>query len=207
MKFNEFHVGNIEISDYANKKMLITDNLTNKPIRIQIPRMYIPFGVSNFIPEVGETKWNIDFSMKGYNEDGNIVKEFYEFLRAVEERVIDSVHEQSQFIFGKTMSRDVLATMFNSNIKESTDREPKFRVKYDPRTTRVFDCDDVDITSEASDKMYSQCSGVALTEIGNVYFLNRKFGIVWKMPQIKIFEPQRLKGFQFKDGYSWADDE
>ena len=207
MKFNEFHVGNMEISDYSSKKIVITDNLTNKPIRIQIPRMYIPFGVSSFVPEVGETKWNIDFSMKGYNEDGNNVKEFYEFLRAVEDRVIDSVQEQSQAIFGKTMSRDVLVTMFNSNIKESPDREPKFRLKYDPRATRVFDCDDTDITNAPVDKGYAQCSGVALAEIGNVYFLNKKFGIVWKMPQLKIFEPQRLKGFHFKDGYSWADDE
>ena len=207
MKFSEFHVGNLEIGEYTNKSIKIVDNLTNKPIKIQLPKMYMPFGISSFVPEVGETKWNIDFSMKGYNEDGNYVKLFYEFLKAVEDRVIDSVQEQSQAIFGKNMSRDVLLTMFNSNIKESSDREPKFRLKYDPQTTPVFDCDDTDITSAPVDKGYAQCSGVALAEIGNVYFLNKKFGIVWKMPQLKIFEPQRLKGFQFKDGYSWADDD
>ena len=207
MKFSEFHVGNLEIGEYTNKSIKLVDNLTNKPVKIQLPKMYMPFGISSFVPEVGETKWNIDFSMKGYNEEGNQVKLFYEFLKAVEDRVIDSVQEQSQAIFGKNMSRDVLLTMFNSNIKESSDREPKFRLKYDPKTTHVFDCDDTDITSAPVDRAYSQCSGVALAEIGNVYFLNKKFGIVWKMPQLKIFEPQRLKGFQFKDGYSWADDE
>ena len=207
MKFSEFHVGNLEIGEYTNKSIILVDNLTNKPVKIQLPKMYMPFGISSFVPEVGETKWNIDFSMKGYNEEGNQVKLFYEFLKAVEDRVIDSVQEQSQAIFGRTMSRDVLVTMFNSNIKESSDREPKFRLKYDPRTTHVFDCHDNDITNTPVDRAYSQCSGVALAEIGNVYFLNKKFGIVWKMPQMKIFEPQRLKGFQFKDGYSWADDE
>ena len=207
MKFSEFHVGNLEIGEYTNKSIKLVDNLTNKPVKIQLPKMYMPFGISSFVPEVGETKWNIDFSMKGYNEEGNQVKLFYEFLKAVEDRVIDSVQEQSQAIFGRTMSRDVLVTMFNSNIKESSDREPKFRLKYDPRTTRMFDYDDNDITNAPVDRAYSQCSGVALAEIGNVYFLNKKFGIVWKMPQMKIFEPQRLKGFQFKDGYSWADDE
>ena len=207
MKFSEFHVGNLEIGEYTNKSIKLVDNLTNKPVKIQLPKMYMPFGISSFVPEVGETKWNIDFSMKGYNEEGNQVKLFYEFLKAVEDRVIDSVQEQSQAIFGRTMSRDVLVTMFNSNIKESSDREPKFRLKYDPRTTHVFDCHDNDITNTPVDRAYSQCSGVALAEIGNVYFLNKKFGIVWKMPQMKIFEPQRLKGFQFKDGYSWADDE
>ena len=207
MKFSEFHVGNLEIGEYTNKNIKLVDNLTNKPVKIQLPKMYMPFGISSFVPEVGETKWNIDFSMKGYNEDGNQVKLFYEFLKSVEDRVIDSVQEQSQAIFGRTMSRDVLVTMFNSNIKESSDREPKFRLKYDPRTTHVFDYEDNDITNAPVDRAYSQCSGVALAEIGNVYFLNKKFGIVWKMPQMKIFEPQRLKGFQFKDGYSWADDE
>ena len=117
MKFSEFHVGNLEIGEYTNKSIKIVDNLTNKPIKIQLPKMYMPFGISSFVPEVGETKWNIDFSMKGYNEDGNQVKLFYEFLKSVEDRVIDSVQEQSQAIFGRTMSRDVLLTMFNSNIK------------------------------------------------------------------------------------------
>ena len=29
-------------------------------------------------------------------------------------------------------------------------------------------------------------------------FLNRMFGITWKVNQLKVYEPQRLKGFHFQ---------
>ena len=55
-----------------------------------IPSMYMPFGVSGFTPEVGPTKYSLDFAMKGYDEDDNYVKKFYETMREFEEKIIDA---------------------------------------------------------------------------------------------------------------------
>ncbi len=201
MRFVDFD--SVEIGEYANRKMSLAMPETSGPVRFQIPRMYMPFGMSGFTPEVGPTKWNIDFSMKGWDEEGNYVEKFYTFVKKIEDSIIDKVHKESQEIFGKQMSREDLEGMFNSNIKETSDHEPKLRVKVDvsydgAMRTSVFDVDNNEITKSPPERsMYSQHSGTAQVELASVYFLNKMFGITWKMTQIKIFEPQRLKGFQF----------
>jgi len=199
-KFKEV-VDTIELSDYDNKKMSFSTT-DGRPVRMQIPRMYMPFGLSGFTPEVGPTKWNIDFSMKGHEEEGNYVKDFYEAIRAVEDKVVQKVSDQSEEIFGSKKDVAELREMFNSNIKETPDREPKFRVKvdtnYEGRLKPLFmDSEKNDIRRDAVSGLYARNTGIAIVEVNSVYFLNKKFGITWKLHQLMTFEPQRLKGFQF----------
>jgi|TARA_B110000305_G_scaffold35710_2_gene35636 hypothetical protein len=199
----KFHtlLDNLEILSYDGRKISLS-NKDGKNVRIQTPRMYMPFGISGFQPQVGATKWNVDFSMKGYDEEGNYVKNFYETLQEVEKRIIEAVSLQSVDIFGKHMSVDELSPMFNSNIKHSPDREPKFRVRVDTTAdgdikAGIFDSEKKSINSKVENKLYSRNSGVAITEMNSVYFLNRKFGVTWKLHQLVVHEPQQLKGFQF----------
>ena len=199
----KFHtlLDNLEILSYDGRKISLS-NKDGKNVRIQTPRMYMPFGISGFQPQVGATKWNVDFSMKGYDEEGNYVKNFYETLQEVEKRIIEAVSLQSVDIFGKHMSVDELSPMFNSNIKHSPNREPKFRVRVDTTAdgdikAGIFDSEKKSINSKVENKLYSRNSGVAITEMNSVYFLNRKFGVTWKLHQLVVHEPQQLKGFQF----------
>jgi hypothetical protein len=67
MKFNEF--GQPDFGDYSSRKIVLSKD--GKPARFQIPRLYMPFGISGFTPDVGQKKWNIDFSLKGFDEDGD----------------------------------------------------------------------------------------------------------------------------------------
>lgn len=194
-------ISNFEIGTYTNKKIII--NAKDKtPLRTHTPRMYMPFGISGFVPEVGQTKYNVEFSMKGWNEEGNYVKNFYDSIRALENLVILEVVQQSMDIFGEAKTYADVKEMFNSNIKEDPEREPKFRVKvdttYDGRIKPlVVDPEKNDIRKAVSNGLYARNSGVAKIEMNSVYFLNKKFGITWKLHQLMVFEPQRLKGFQF----------
>jgi hypothetical protein len=163
----------------------------------------MPFGVSGFVPEIGPTKYNIDFAIKGYDEEESYMKKFYDSIKFLENMIIDSVHEQSESIFGSKMTREELVPMFNSNMKESPGREPKFRVKVDTTMedkikASVFDADKNPTHDEIQNGLYSRNSGHAIVELGSVYFLNRKFGCTWKLHQLIVYEPQNLKGFQFK---------
>ena len=140
--------------------------------------------------------------MKGWDEDGNFVKKFYECMREVENKVIQTVSDQSEDIFGKPMSVDELKPMFFSNIKESPDREPKFRVKVDSTIDDkvkppVYDEEKQPLYDEIKNGLYSRNSGTAIVEMVSVYFLNKKFGVSWKLNSLVVYEPQRLKGFQF----------
>jgi len=192
---------NLEIASYDGKKISLCTS-EGKPVRIQIPRMYMPFGISGFVPEVGQTKWNIDFAMLGYDEENNYVNKFYNTLHKIEDKIIESVSEQSEHIFGKEMSVEQLRPMFNSNIKTSPGREPKFRIKVDTTSDNiirptVYDARHNDISTKVENGLYSRNSGTAIVELSSVYFLNRKFGVTWKLYQLVVYEPQRLKGFQF----------
>jgi hypothetical protein len=121
---------NLQINEFNNRKIVICTK-QGTPLRVQLPRMYMPFGVSGFTPEVGPTKYNIDFAIKGHDEEESYMNIFYTSLRELEDKIIDSVVEQSEVIFGSTMTKEELLPMFNSNVKESPGREPKFRIKVD----------------------------------------------------------------------------
>lgn len=198
MKFTE--IKSIKLSEFNNKSITLSSQEDGSPLKFQIPRMYIPFGVNGFVPPHGPTRWNIDFAMKGYKDDGNYVKKFYDFVKHLEDQIISHVEIRSNEIFGKSLSKDDLTKMFNSNIKESLNEyEPKFRVKIDDKAS-IFDTTDTECTpNPLYEGAFRQHSGVVLVELGNVYFINKMFGVTWKVSQMKIYEPQRLKGFMFKD--------
>jgi hypothetical protein len=195
-------IENLEIADFNNRKIVLSTKEGN-PMRIQFPRLYMPFGVSGFTPEVGPTKYNVDLALKGHDEEGSYIKKFYDSLRAIEDKIIDNVVEQSEKIFQKKMTKEELMPMFNSNVKESPGREPKFRVKVDTDhhsmiKAAVYDGDKNPIKTEVSNGLYARNSGHAIAELNSVYFLNRKFGCTWKLYQLVVYEPQNLKGFQFQ---------
>jgi len=144
----------------------------------------------------------LTFSVKGYDEDENYVKSFYESILAAEEIIINSVSKQSVNIFKKHMSVEDLRPLFNSNMKHSPDREPKFRVKVEVSgegviKTGIFNNEKQHLRDDIVDKLYARNSGVGIAEMCSVYFMNRKFGITWKLHQLVVHEPQQLKGFQF----------
>ena len=194
-------IDNLQINAFNNRKIVISTK-QGTPLRVQFPRMYMPFGVSGFTPEVGQTKYNIDFAIKGYDEEDSYMKKFYDSVRKLEDQIIDSIVEQSEVIFGAPMTKEQLLPMFNSNVKEAPGREPKFRVKVDTTMDdqikpNVFDADKNPLRDNATNGLYARNSGHAIVELNSVYFLNRKFGCTWKLHQLIVYEPQNLKGFQF----------
>ena len=192
MRFTSVTPDNIIFGDYNNRAIKV------EPIQFQIPRMYMPFGVSGFAPPYGPTKYNVDFSMKGWNETDNYVNKFYEFLSMIENKVIDYVESISKDIFGSVMSHDQLMSLFNSNIKFSPNHDPKFRVKVSDKT-QFFDVGDVELTEEVTEGLYKRNTGAAFVQFGNIYFFNKRFGITWTIIQMKVYEPQRIHGFNFAD--------
>ena len=195
-------IENLEIAEFNNRKIVLSTK-EGTPMRIQFPRLYMPFGISGFEPPVGITKYNVDLALKGYDEEGSYIKKFYESLKQIEDKIITAVAEQSEKIFQKKHTKEELLPMFNSNIKESPDREPKFRVKVDTDhnsmiKAAVYDADKNPIKTEVSNGLYARNSGHTIVELNSVYFLNSKFGCTWKLYQLVVYEPQNLKGFQFQ---------
>lgn len=199
MRFHEFE--DVCFGEYTNRKIALCDH-EQKSIKFQVPRMYMPFGIAAFVPKFGPTKWNIDFAMKGWDEENGYIQKFYLFLKRIETDVIEHVYEKRHDIFGSDLSLEEIRGMFNSNVKEAANGyEPKFRVKADTHPDgrlkfNVFDRNKGDMTEVATDKLYARNSGIAVVELNSVYFMNRMFGLVWRINQLQVFEPQRLQEFQ-----------
>ena len=199
IKFDQV-LEDIKILDYNNRKIVLSTQ-KSEPVRFQIPKMYMPFGISGFTPEIGNKKWNIDFSMRGFDESDSNIKRCYEVLVQIEDKIINNVAEQSEVIFGKKMTYEELRPLFNSNIKETPGRAPKFRVKVDTDfdgkiKPLVYDQEKKDIRCVADDGLHSRTTGSAIVELNSVYFMNKKFGCTWKLYQLMVSDIQRLKGFQ-----------
>ena len=193
MRFSSVVPADIIFGSYTNRSIKV-----EPPIKFQIPRMYMPFGISGFAPPYGQVKYNIDFSMKGFNEPDNYVKKFYEFLMEIESKVLNHIESLSMEIFNQTMSKTDLTTLFNSNIKVSTGYDPKFRVKVSDKT-QFFDISDKELHNPLEEGLYKKFSGAAFIQLGNIYFFNKKFGITWSIEQMKVYEPQRIHGFNFAE--------
>lgn len=214
MLFKDFK--DLGFGNYKNKKIVLfnADSEDKKVVKFQIPKMYMPFGISGFEPQFGPIKYNAEFAMYKYDEDGTYVNKFYKFLRDIESQVINYVQKNSMTIFGKEHTIEEITGMFNSNIKEKQETDPKFRVKVDTVSETnvikptIYDKESKILDNEASRGLYARYAGIAVVELSSVYFFNQKFGLVWKLVEMKVYEPVKepetqetggLTEFSFRD--------
>ena len=194
----------IKFGDFVNKKIPICDT-EDKTLAFQTPRLYMPFGISGFVVPNRPTNWNVELALKGWDKDDGYVKKFYDFVKDIENTVIEHVCSQKELIFGSSsLTDDDIRNMFNSNLKDAANGyEPKLRVKIDTDRDlmtkfKVFNEQHDDITQVVTDGLYARKSVVSVVELGSVYFMNRKFGLVWRMAQMQVHDPQRLKGLHIQ---------
>jgi hypothetical protein len=190
----------IKVCDYVNKSIPICDT-DDKALKFQIPRLYMPFGISGFAYQNRPVTWNVEFVLKGWDKEDGYVRKFYDAIKHVEDTVIKKVCADKQIIFGTTsVTDDDVRNMFNSNLKEAANGyDAKLRVKVDvnPDITpkfKVFDVQNTDVTQVVVNGLYARQSSVCIVELSSVYFMNRKFGLVWRMAQMQIHESQFAGG-------------
>jgi hypothetical protein len=200
MRFADFNLSDITFGEYNRGIALSMPN--GDPLQFQIPRVYAPFGLSGFPNKFGPTKYNIDASLRGWNEEGSYVNKFYKFLTNIETVVLD--HVRTLGLLPGDPSEH-----FNSNLKMSEKYDPKFRIKVDTKTL-FFGPNEENLTpSELEEGLFKGKTFTALVELKNVYFFNKKIGLTWTIVQAKVYEPKRLHGLQITvptdPSESWAE--
>ena len=183
-------------------------------IMIQTPKMRLPYGLGKFEQQDKWPKYSLDMSFGGMEENQKI-KDFYETMNAIDEKIInDTVKTYSQKWFRKkTMSEDVARTLFTTSIKRSKDKETgEFTDKYPPTfkakvpfwegriTCNVYDHN----KAKLGDTNIEQCIAkgqnvVAIIKCAGVWFSGGKYGISWKVDQLKLDKPLGLTGYAFRD--------
>lgn len=199
-------------------------NYNRAPLRIQTPKMALPFGVSKWESTPGSStyKYLMEFSFNDYNNGDNKMKTFYENIKAIENKVKNEAETQSVAWFKKKQSRELIDEFFKSQVKVSLDKDGEESDKYPPRLrSKVIHSEqdgfkiDVYDSEKNEDGEYERLvldkdnleetiprgsKAVAILECTGIWFVEKSFGISWKVAQVKVFKNQnKLSGFCLED--------
>ena len=213
VKFSE----SIKTNKFQGKSVYA--NYKNLPLRIQMPKMSLPFGVSRFVnpdkPE--EVKYSVDLSFD--KTSPSLLTQFEE----IEEKVIDYAEKNSKELFKKQLSKEMLREFFKSSIRFSEDENGERSTKYAPRlkakmytdvnnlfSCAVYDSVKVDgkyqkitLTEDNVDEIVGKGSSCeSILSCSGIWVVNKSFGVSWVLSQMKIYKNENVLS-----GYAFADDE
>lgn len=224
LKSNEIDTSKITFSTVKTNKFggkLVYLNYNRGPLRVQTPKMSLPFGVSRW-----EDKFSMELSF-GDMAENQRSKQFYDSVKAVEAKV--KAEAGSKNWFKKKLSAEVLENFFKSQLKHSLDEEGNDSGKYPPRIkTKLVNNDDgfradfydsvkndegeyekMPVDSENIEETISKGSkAIAIIECTGVWLMDTSFGISWKVVQAKVFKnTNKISGFCLRDDDEEKDNE
>lgn len=184
---------------------------------VQTPVMTAPFGVSFFPGENGAPdKYSLDVSFAGMDSHEGI-KSFYEFAAAVDAAVLDEAWKKSMDWFGKKYpSVEVLEAMRSPSIKMPSKEQyaPRFSMKLPFRdgkfTFPVYDGkrNEISLTDIINSDSKGKGSRVQAILSCSCWVVGPRFGVSWKVVQLRWQSAARLTGFAFVNtGDDSSDDE
>jgi hypothetical protein len=187
---------------------------SGKNLMIQTPVMHAPFGVSIWPGERGmPDKYSLDLSFADRDSRPGI-QDFFEMLQGLSDQIISDALDNSNSWFKKKYpSRDVIDALFTSNIRYNKDKitgevtnlyPPSFKLNlpyrdgafnfpvYGPNKEVV---NLMDIHSSPGRGKGSKVS--AIIQCTSIWVAGGKFGLSWKVCQMRIAMPTVLKGYAF----------
>jgi len=137
------------------------------PVRFQIPKARVPFGVSVF-----HEKKDIQVEM--------IDPVWKEWISGLEAHICQKLSEDAMNVFSVEKSCSEVMDLWKSNY-----RDDKLRVKLDDCSFWDKDNQPLD-PPENIERWLARSQVSVLVEVRNIYFFNGAVGMVWKAKQIKV---------------------
>jgi len=218
---------NFDISNltYGPLKQLTSGGKTiylsysGKNLLMQTPFMKAPFGIKKWDGESGAPdKYNLDLSLEG-SETNETIGQFFSALKAIDQRMLNDAFENSQLWFKKKYpSIEVIEALYTPTVKYSKDRDTgEINNKYAPTFKMLLPMKDGEFTctafgpgarptelnlAEIIQSGRSKSARIqAIVQCSSIWMVGTKFGVSWKVRQLRIEEPARLPSFAFiKDG-------
>ena len=212
----DWYLDELKVNKSGRKSVSLKHAGTKKRLYVATP-LLLTWGANenNF-----ENKGNITYDMSlqfpreqdsNYNEN---TTNFLENMKAIEAAIKQAAITNSKECFNKTkMSPDVVDALWNPMLryrKDQTTNEmdltsaPTLRVKipfwdgefnceiYDVNQTQLFPSEDASVLPNT---LIQKGQNVAVViEAGDIYFVNGKFGITWRLVQAVIQPKKSLRG-------------
>ena len=214
-KVDQITYGTPRVNDNGGKSIYLS--LYKRPIVLQTPEMFAPFGMQTWKNDNGVTKYTIDLSFKGM-DTRETVKTFFEKMSELDEKLIDDGLTNSfDWLKKKGVSRDVVKELYTRQIRHPIDKTTgEISTKYPP-TFKLslpfrdggFQCEVYDSSKRQVDITNIETKGSRVTAIIQclgVWVAAGKFGCTWKVLQMRVAPPQSIKGYAFKEIHEALDD-
>ena len=175
------------------------------PMVVQLPKMKAPFGLSKWADDKGTgDKYSIDLSFAGMDSNEKLGAT-YETLKTLDDMVVEAALANSQEWFKKKItSKEVTEALNCPTIKTPKDEKYAPTIKLPlkesspggPFTALVFDNDRNKI-----DLKHVECKGSevqAIVQCSHIWIAGGKFGISWKVSQLKVQPRAALTEYAFQ---------
>lgn len=192
--FNDLAFSAVKKNPRGGKFINVT--IKGSPIRAFLPSLRAPFGVSAPNEQV-----------KDYYLNLSLTPEVQEKLDDFDNRLIDHVAKNSVEFLGKNVSQEVIRDLLLNPIAKSS-KDPEKSAKYAKTIKMKISSNEGknvapifvsrDISADVTDiKPGSNIS--TFVEIGQVWFINGKFGASVKLLQAKLTPSNNLREYIFED--------
>lgn len=202
---NDFDVSKVNFSTMRtldNGGKVVYLSYLNGPLIFQTSEMITPFGISKWDNDKGGNKYTLDLSFKGM-DTRDVLKRFYNNLESVDTCVLQGAKTNSKTWFKKEQSETVLRELMTKVIREAKDPKypPTFKVTL-PKKDGVFDFEvyNQDKQTVSLDSLELKGARVtALIQCLGIWIAGAKFGVSWKVVQMKVIPVKKLQGYSIRD--------
>lgn len=176
------------------------NHVSGHPLTIQVPRTRCPFGLSKNEFD-GVQKCSIDISF-GLSEDSKIW-DFKEWIMSIDTLMKTKAKENSVQWFKKDYTSVVLEELYRHQITKSKKAEYADTMKFKITNTRegkpnldVFDNKRNLIEPE---RITKGTDVMIIAQLSSIWFVNKMFGVTWRVKQVKAWPRVTLKSYAFED--------
>jgi hypothetical protein len=194
--------GNVKVNENKGKSIYV--GYDNGPLIFQTPEMVAPFGVSKWDKENGGDKYSVNLSFKG-KETREPLNKFFENLNTLNETLIQGAKNNSEAWFGNVKSEIVLRELITpviSYAKEKDKYPPTIKANLMQKNGNY----DLEVYDESRNEIkydgtmdLKNARITALIQCLGIWVIGSKFGITWKIVQMRVIPAKKLQGYAFKE--------
>jgi len=202
LSVSDVHFGAIRKNDLGGK-FIPLKNATGGKLLLQLPEMRTPFGLSSMADQAtGKVNFSVPLS---FDNDNQACQDIAVKFAAIDEMVVNEVHENCKELMGKQQKIDVLREgLYRPILTLSKDPEkygPMLKAKVLTNRDGTFVPEAYNSHRQPVDLDAIERGGKAATivELVHCYVIDGKFGVSARLSQLKMGTSQKLSGYAFQE--------
>lgn len=199
---NITYANNVKTLDNGGK--MVWMGYSGRPLIMQLPTMKAPFGVSEWSDEkTGTKKYYFDLSFDGMAANEELAKT-YEMFKAMDAKVLNDGMDNSMAWFKKRYtSIEIMDALFSPSVKMPKDEKYSPTIKLPlAQSQGEFKCGVFDGDRNRVNILDMNTKGAEVTaiiQLVGIWLAGGKFGVSWKVQQLRIIPRTRLTDYAFLD--------